>query len=59
MIRNRYMRQHVVHVPISRNQCNDRLGVEMNTEQFIIIPDNAVHDVRNQATKVRRDHSFR
>ena len=31
----------------------------MNTEQFIIIPYNSVHDVRNQATKVRRDHSFR
>ena len=40
-------------------KCNNRLGVDMNTEPFFIIPDTAVHDVKIQATKVRRDHSFR
>ena len=31
----------------------------MNTERVLIIPDEVVHDVKNQATKVWRDHSFR
>ena len=52
------MRKHVVHVPIPRNKCNNRLSVDMNTEHFVVIPDKVVHDVKNQATKVRRDHSF-
>ena len=41
------------------DKCNSRLGVGMNTEPVLIIPDQVVHDVKNQATKVRRDHSFR
>ena len=40
-------------------KCNNRLGIDMNTEPFLIVPDEVVHDVKNQATKVRRDHSFR
>ena len=40
-------------------KCNNRLGVDMNTETFLIIPDKVVHDEKNQATKDRRHHSFR
>ena len=40
-------------------KCNNRLDVDMNTEPVFIIPDEVVHYVKNQATKVRRDHSFR
>ena len=41
------------------DKCNKHSGVDMNTESVVIIPDKVVHDVNNQATKVRRDHSFR
>ena len=41
------------------DKCNNRLGVDMNTELVVVIPDKVVHDVKNQATKVRRDGSFR
>ena len=40
-------------------KCNNRLDVGKNTEPVLIIPDQVVHDVKNQATKVRRDNSFR
>ena len=38
---------------------NDRLGVDMNIEHFLTITDKAENDVKKQARKVRRDHSFR
>ena len=55
MIRNRY---HGTYVNTSYT-CQYRLGVDMNTEPFFIIPDEVVHDVKSQATKVWGDHSFR
>ena len=45
MIRNRYIRKHAVHVCINIEKCNYRLGVDMNTEAFLIIPDKVVRDV--------------
>ena len=52
MIRNKYF----VHTKTRRTRtkfpkCNIRLGVDMNTEPVLIMPDKVVHDATNQATK--------
>ena len=52
-------RNRVAYTCTNIDKYNNRLGVDMNTEHFLIIPDKAVHDVENQATQVWRDHSFR
>ena len=44
--------------PTNIEKCNNRLGVDTNTEPVFIIPDRVVHDVKNQATKVRETIRF-
>ena len=44
MVRTRYIRKHVVHVPMS-TKCKNRSGSDMNIEQFFIITDKVVHSL--------------